>query len=84
MFRSLIEEEDKSIYILHYSRRGGESVEILKKQYQEKLRLESLRGINIIIVDKNRNSYMQGQSIGYSVLDDEVYVGLQESEPNEL
>jgi hypothetical protein len=79
MFRSLIEDEGKNIYILHFSKRGGENIETLKKQYQEKLRLESPRGINIIIVDKDRKSYLHGQSIWYSALIDEVSMGLQES-----
>lgn len=54
MFRELIEDCNKTVTILHYTEESSNSIRTIKKEYQRKLRLESLKGINIILVDENR------------------------------
>lgn len=54
IFRSLIEEEGKEIVILHHSRHLIQNIESVKREYQKKLRLNSIQGINIMVVDDDR------------------------------
>ncbi len=56
IFRSLIEEKDKEIMILHYSRKTDPSIDSLKREYQKKLRLKSIHGINLLLVNSDRRS----------------------------
>jgi hypothetical protein len=53
MFRSLIEQENKHLYIFHY--KGDNRTEAqLARHYQQKLRLNSSTNIRVFIVDKRR------------------------------
>jgi hypothetical protein len=54
MFRELIEDCNKTVTILHYTEESNNSIRTIKKEYQRKLRLESIKGINIILVDSKR------------------------------
>lgn len=55
MFRSLVEEQNKTLYIFHYksdNRTEGQ----LSRYYQEKLRLNSYSNLRVFLVDQNRGS----------------------------
>lgn len=54
MFRSLVEEQDKKLFIFHYNNDNRTETQ-LARYYQEKLRLSSSTNIRIFIVDNNRN-----------------------------
>lgn len=54
MFRELIEDHDKEITILHYADNNHTPLKRIQKYYQDRLRLDSLKGIKIIQVDRNR------------------------------
>ncbi len=61
MFRSLIEDENKQIFIFHYTgEHKGLDTDELMIEYRNKLRLELEEGINIIGVDKERKSVPEG------------------------
>jgi len=71
MFRSLIEEDHKQIYILHYFKDAiniNNDTALLKGLYQEKLRLESADGINIVIVNNDRKCIFNN-IIWYEILE---------------
>lgn len=54
MFRELIEDYHKEITILHFIENGDYNQRNLTKYYQNRLRLDTPKGINIIPIDKNR------------------------------
>ena len=59
IFRSLI-DENKEIVIIHYSKYPTGNIESIKRDYQQKLRLDSIRGINVIVVNDERKT-LDGQ-----------------------
>ncbi len=56
IFRSLIEENQKEIVILHHSRHGEANIDAAKREYQRKLRLSSTRGIKVIPINSHRKT----------------------------
>lgn len=57
MFRSLIEEENKTITIFHYTEYFSSDSDItLKSHYQERLRLKSSDGLNIVKINSSREN----------------------------
>ncbi|KYH32228.1 hypothetical protein CLTEP_22720 [Clostridium tepidiprofundi DSM 19306] len=69
MFRALIEDEGKMVYILHYAPNGSQSSKKVETEYKKKLRLESCEGLKIIQVDKNR-CCNENQLLWYEVFED--------------
>ena len=55
MFRSLIEDEQKTVYIGHYENDPVNET-VIKKHYRERLRLENDDNIKILIINKARIS----------------------------
>lgn len=57
MFRSLIEDEGKTITIFHYTENFQSESDIkLKSHYQERLRINSSDGLEIIKIDRDRKN----------------------------
>ena len=57
MFRSLIEDENKRITIFHYTEYFSSDSDItLKSHYQERLRLKSSDGLNIVKINSSREN----------------------------
>lgn len=54
MFRELIEDDDKKIAILHLHESNSYDEKYIKNQYKNKLRLDSIKNINIIPVNRER------------------------------
>lgn len=54
MFRSLVEEEGKPLFIFHYASESSLEQQLLR-YYQEKLRLNSSSNIKVLTVDQQRN-----------------------------
>lgn len=68
MFRSLIEDEGKTITIFHYTENFQSESDIkLKSHYQERLRINSADGLEIIKIDRNRKN--EGGLIWHACLD---------------
>lgn len=58
MFRELIEDEDKKLVILHLHESNSYDEKGIKNQYKNKLRLDSIKNLNIIPVNReNRLKY---------------------------
>ncbi|WP_238886914.1 SIR2 family protein [Clostridium sp. YIM B02551] len=76
MFRELIEDYNKTIVILHYTEENNNSIRNIKKEYQKKLRLDSVKGLNIILVDRNRNDIIRN-NIWYRSLENEEAIDLE-------
>lgn len=55
MFRSLVEQENKRLFIFHYSN-DNRTEQQLARYYQQKLRLNSSENIKVFLVDHNRLS----------------------------
>lgn len=53
MFRSLVEQENKKLFIFHY-KNDNRSPSQIEREYKEKLRLNSSDNIKIFLVDQNR------------------------------
>ncbi|USK30843.1 SIR2 family protein [Bacillus sp. CMF21] len=53
MFRSLVEQENKSLFIFHY-KSDNRTEQQLSRYYQQKLRLNSSENIRVFLVDHNR------------------------------
>ncbi|WP_062320074.1 hypothetical protein [Halolactibacillus sp. JCM 19043] len=54
LFRSLVEKENKKLYIFHYKDSNETNTQI-ERYYQEKLRLNSTSNIKVFLMDKQRN-----------------------------
>jgi hypothetical protein len=55
MFRSLIEEKNKTLFIFHYKSDRRTEVQV-SRYYQEKLRLNSSANIRVFLVDQSRET----------------------------
>lgn len=66
MFRSLVEKEDKRLFIFHYSS-DNRTEQQLARYYQQKLRLNSSTNIRVLLVNHNRTC---NESIWYNTLID--------------
>ncbi|MEG1008535.1 MAG: hypothetical protein RSF67_01715 [Clostridia bacterium] len=55
LFRELIEEHNKEVYVLHYVDNNKYSERGVINEYKTKLRLETTTGIKVIPIDGNRN-----------------------------
>jgi len=53
MFRSLVEQENKQLYIFHY-KIDNRTEAHLSRYYQQRLRLNSSANIRVFLVDHNR------------------------------
>lgn len=56
IFRSLIEESQKEIVILHHWRHGEVNIDTARREYQRKLRLSSPRRIRVIPINSQRKT----------------------------
>ncbi|WP_017149363.1 hypothetical protein [Bacillus bingmayongensis] len=70
MLRSLVEEENKKLIIIHYKTDGSNKHQLLR-QYQEKLRLHTSTNLKVYIVDHHRTS---NESIWYEKIVEEFAI----------
>lgn len=61
MFRELIEDHSKEITILHYSNIANVDKREIQNDYKKKLRLTSIKRLNIIVIDNERKDVDTGK-----------------------